>query len=268
MATKGPFLRRQRQDRTIILTLDRPPVNALSLDVLDELEQAMAACGRDTRTRAVIITGSGSRCFAAGADIGALPDLDPAGGLQVNARFQAAFDAVAACPLPVICAINGLALGGGLELALAADIRIAADHAGLGLPEANLGLVPGGGGTQRLPRLIPPSKAKELMWTCRRLNAAEALRLGLVDQVVAGDELLPAAVSMAAAIAQRGPMAVRAIKAAIDGGLQLSLAAGLQLERELAAGRFGSAEAHEGIQAFFAKRSPVFADPAASEDPA
>ncbi len=258
MTQQLTFFRLDRQGPIWTYTLDRPPVNALSLEVLSEVELAMAAVRAERDVRAVILTAAGQRCFAAGADIGQMPELDAVGGRALDERFQSAFQTVADCPVPVIAAVNGLALGGGLELALACDIRLAAEHAAFGLPEAMLGLIPGGGGTQRLPRLIPPGMAKLMMFSGRRLGAAAAQQLGLVEAVVPADRLLAEALALAGEIAARGPAAVRAIKAAVNGGLEQSLTAGLALELDQAGVLFGTSEAREGIGAFLAKRTPAF----------
>ncbi len=254
----GEFFRVERSGHVAVVTLDRPPVNALSLGVLAELEEVMADLNAAGDVRAVILTATGEKFFAAGADINQLPELDGPTGRQLNHRFQTAFNQVAAFPQPVIAAVNGLALGGGSELALAADIRIASERASFGLPEARLGLIPGGGGTQRLPRLLPPGKAKELMFTGRRLSAAEALQWGLVEQVVPPAELLPVAIALAEEIARQAPVAVRMIKAAVNGGLDRPLAAGLQWELDCSVKCFESWDFREGVRAFLEKRPPEF----------
>lgn len=252
------FFRLERQNGVAILTLDRPPVNALSLEVLAELQVTLAALRQDADVRVVILTATGEKFFAAGADIKQLPELDAVSGRELNQQFHAAFDAVAAFPAPVIAALNGLALGGGTEMALAADIRIASERAVIGLPEARLGLIPGGGGTQRLPRIVGPGRAKQLMFTGKRLTAGEALQWGLVEKVVPPAELMSAALAMAEEIGKMGPVAVRMIKAAVDGGLDRSLAEGLQLELDCSAECFGSSDFREGVGAFLEKRPPAF----------
>ncbi len=261
MPQAGPHVEYERRGHILLLTLHRPPVNALNYEVLEEIRSAMKAAAEDPSVRVVVLTARGNRVFAAGADIKELPHLDSVRGQAINARFQGAFDAVAACPVPVICALNGLALGGGLELAMACDILLAAENASFGLPEAALGLIPGGGGTQRLPRLIPPGKAKEMIFSGRRMGAAEALQYGLVGHVVAAGELLPAALKLGEEIAALGPAAVRAVKAAVNRGLDLPLDQALELELELSSRLFGTEESREGISAFFAKRTPAFSDP-------
>jgi enoyl-CoA hydratase/carnithine racemase len=198
----------------------------------------------------------GERCFAAGADIREMAAADVAAMTARAAGLQAALDRVAAIGKPVAAAITGYALGGGLELALAADVRIAAEQAKLGQPEILLGVMPGAGGTQRLPRLIGPARAKDLVFTGRNVPAAEALALGLVDQVVA--DPYEAARTWLAQFVNGPATALRAAKHAIDRGLSTDLGTGLALERALFAGLFGTADQREGMRAFLAKSTPNF----------
>lgn len=259
MPPAATCLQVQRTGHVAVVTLDRPPANALSLAVLAELTAVTAELAVQPGVHTLVYTAAGHRYFCAGAEINGLAELDPAGGREINRRFQSTFDAIAGCPKPTICAVNGMALGGGLEWALACDVRIAAAGATFGLPEAALGLIPGGGGTQRLPRLVSPGKAKELMFSGRRIDSAEALRIGLVETVVPDGQALPEALALANRIAGGSPGAMAAIKAAVDRGLACSLADGLSLELEISAGRFGTPEAREGITAFLEKRKPRFA---------
>jgi enoyl-CoA hydratase/carnithine racemase len=197
-----------------------------------------------------VVLYGGDRLFAAGADIKALAAMGPDEARGWNRALQRTFDEVARLPMPVIAAVTGYALGGGLELALCADYRIAADDAVLGQPEVLLGIMPGSGGTQRLTRLIGPSRAKNLLMTGRRVRADEALRLGLVDEVVPAGETFDAALRYAKQLADGPAAALEAIKTAVDHGADIGLSAGLALERSLFAGVFGTADAATGIRSF------------------
>ena len=200
----------------------------------------------------------GERCFAAGADIREMAEADFVAMTARATRLQDALNRVAAIGKPVVAAITGYALGGGLELALAADVRIAGESAKLGQPEIMLGVIPGAGGTQRLPRLIGPSRAKDLVFSGRNVLAEEALRIGLVDQVVPDGEVRSAAAEWAARFVVGPAVALRAAKQAIDQGLNADLATGLSVERALFAGLFGTADQREGMRAFLAKEKPSF----------
>ena len=200
-----------------------------------------------TKVKAVVVTGAG-KAFAAGADISEFGDQDA--GREISAGFRAAFDAVAAIPRPVIAAVHGVALGGGMELALACDLRIAADSARLGQPEILLGVIPGAGATQRLPRLVGRARAKELIWSGRQVKAEEAHAIGLVDRVVPADELLQAAVSWAAELARGAVVAMGMAKRVIDAGLDVDVAAGLDLETDAFAEVFGTDDAKTGVRSF------------------
>jgi enoyl-CoA hydratase/carnithine racemase len=246
-----PFVHVERRpDGVALVRLDRPKANALSVDVLGQIYSAASAL-HDDPPGAVVLWG-GRRIFAAGAEIAELAD-DGAG--TVGAGFHRALAALASVPRATIAAINGYALGGGLELALACDFRVCAEDSTLGLPEVLLGLLPGGGGTQRLPRLIGSSRAKDLIMMGRQVPAAEALAIGLVNRVAAPDEVLEAALEWAATLA-RGPLVAHGLaKGAIDGGLDGTLAAGLaaELEAFTAVGR--TEDAARGI-ASFAEHGP------------
>ncbi|MCX4767723.1 enoyl-CoA hydratase-related protein [Streptomyces sp. NBC_01275] len=229
--------------------LDHPPMNAF-----DSLQrEALSACARrladDDAVRAVVLYG-GERLFAAGADIKALAAMRPEEVRGWNRALQRTFDEIARLPMPVVAAVTGYALGGGMELALAADYRVAADDAILGQPEVQLGIMPGSGGTQRLVRLIGPSRAKNLLMTGRRVGAEEALRLGLVDEVVRPDAVLDTALGYARRLAEGPPAALEAIKEAVDHGGDVGLSAGLALERSLFTGVFGTQDAAAGIRSF------------------
>ncbi|MBW3555670.1 MAG: enoyl-CoA hydratase/isomerase family protein [Actinobacteria bacterium] len=236
----------RRADGVAVVRLDHPKMNALSRRLLQELAQVAAELVADP-PGAVVVWG-GERIFAAGADIGEFGG--PAVATEVAGAFAAALDAVAAIPRIVIAAVNGYALGGGCELALACDFRVVADNARLGQPEILLGIIPGGGGTQRLPRLVGAARAKELIVSGRQVDAEEALRIGLADRVVAAGDVFEAASAWAADVA-RGPVLAHAlVKQAIDAGADLPLPAGLELERELFARAFATEDAGTGIRSF------------------
>ena len=243
-----------------VLRLDRPRVhNALNAALLEELDAALARAVTTSSVRAVVITGSGDRAFSAGADLDELAGLSSERAHDVLSAGQQVISRVAACPLPVIAAVNGLALGGGFELALAATLPVLAEHATLGLPEAGLGLIPGYGGTQRLVRAVGPRVAAHTMITGQRLTAARAHELGLTPLPPVGDgSVLDVALDVAEEIATCGPRAVRSILTAIRASGDANAEVGLALESALAGLSTGSAEAAEGIAAFREKRRPDF----------
>jgi enoyl-CoA hydratase/carnithine racemase len=240
-----------------VIRLARPPMNALNTQVQEELRAAAEAADTDDSVHAVIVYG-GDKVFAAGADIKEMAGMRYADMSTRAPQLSSAFDAIAQIGKPVIAAITGFALGGGCELALACDIRICADDAKLGQPEIKLGIIPGAGGTQRLPRLVGPAKAKELIFTGRMVDAEEAKRIGLVDDVVPAAEVFAAARKFAEVFAAGPPRALRAAKQAVDTGLELDLSAGLAWESQLFAGLFATEDAHEGMSAFTEKRKPGF----------
>lgn len=240
-----------------VIRLARPPMNALSTQVQEELRSAAIAADNDADVHAVIVYG-GEKVFAAGADIKEMADMDFNTMSRRAPDLSSAFDAVASIGKPVIAAITGVALGGGCELALSCDIRICADDAKLGQPEIKLGLIPGAGGTQRLPRLIGPARAKELIFTGRTVDAEEAQRIGLVDDVVPAAEVFDAAQRLAQVFTGGPARALRAAKQAVDTGLELELSSGLAWESQLFAGLFATHDAHEGMNAFRDKRAPEF----------
>jgi len=240
----------RRPDGVALIRLDRPKANALSAAVLGQLQAAAAGLCEDP-PGAVVLWG-GRLIFAAGADI---VELDESGAAAVGANFAAALGALAAVPRATIAAVNGYALGGGLELALACDFRVCGENAHFGLPEVLLGVIPGGGGTQRLPRLIGASRAKELIFTGRQMRAEEALAIGLVNRVVAPDFVLESALAWAAELAG-GPLVAHGLaKAAVDRGLDGTLADGLAIEREAFAAAARTEDAARGI-ASFAEHGP------------
>jgi enoyl-CoA hydratase/carnithine racemase len=230
------------------IRLNRPPVNALNDQVTEELAEAARAAAAD-EVRAVIIYG-GEKVFAAGADITVMAEAGYAEMAARGVRLQGAVNLLAALGKPVVAAITGYALGGGMEVALAADFRVAGERARLGQPEILLGIMPGAGGTQRLPRLIGPAKAKDLVFSGRMVNADEALRIGLVDRVVPDDSVYQAAVDMVQRYATGPALALRAAKQAIDAGLGVDLATGLELERVQFAALFGTEDQRAGMRSF------------------
>lgn len=233
------------------LRLDRPPMNALSAQVQEEIRAAAAQLSADAAVRAVVVYG-GPKVFAAGADVKEMATMSYQDMVVHVGRLQSAFSAVAQIPKPTIAAITGYALGGGLELAMCADFRIAGDNARLGQPEILLGIIPGAGGTQRLPRLVGPARAKDLCFTGRHVRADEALRIGLVDRVVPPDEVHAAALEMARRYAAGPAYALRAAKQAIDEGLEVPLETGLAIERHLFAGLFATEDRQIGMDSFVA----------------
>ncbi|WP_405863461.1 enoyl-CoA hydratase-related protein [Streptomyces sp. NBC_01515] len=231
------------------IRLDRPPMNALDVATQDRLKELAEEASRRDDVRAVVVYG-GEKVFAAGADIKEMQRMDHAGMVVRSRALQESFTAVARIPKPVVAAITGYALGGGCELALCADFRIAADNAKLGQPEILLGLIPGAGGTQRLARLIGPSKAKDLIFTGRMVKADEALELGLVDRLVPAADVYTEAHAWAARLAQGPAIALRAAKEAIDTGLETDIETGLAVERTWFAGLFATEDRERGMRSF------------------
>jgi enoyl-CoA hydratase len=242
-----------------VLFVNRPEVlNALNRETLGEIEQAARAFREDAGQRALVVTGAGEKSFISGADINELAVLDPRGAEDISRFGQGVLDVLEGSPKPVIAAVNGYAFGGGCELALACHMRLASENAVFGLPEVSLGIIPGYGGTQRLPRLVGLGRALEIMLSARRVKADEAERIGLVNRVVPREQLLDTAIQLAESILKNGPLAVTALLEAANRGLQLPLADGLWLE----SGRFGilaaSQDMHEGLKAFIEKRPAKF----------
>jgi enoyl-CoA hydratase len=242
------FLSLERHDDGVaLLTLQRPPLNALSRALLTDIAEAAEGLAADPAVKAVVVTGAG-KVFAAGADISEFGD--EAAAREIGRLFRRALDAIESIPRPVIAALHGFALGGGLELAMACDLRIAADSTRVGQPEILLGIIPGGGGTQRLTRLVGPARAKEIVWSGRQVRTDEARSIGLIDKVVPADELLHAALKWAADLGKGAVVAMGLAKRAIDRGLDGSLAAGLDLELECFVESFGTEDAATGVQSF------------------
>jgi enoyl-CoA hydratase len=242
-----------------VLTVNRPKaLNALNAATLDELAHALARIAEDTAVLALLITGGGDKAFIAGADIAAMRDMSALEAHAFSELGQRVMQAIEALPIPVIALVNGYALGGGCELALACDWIIASERAAFGQPEVNLGIPPGFGGTQRLARLVGRACALELITTGRQIKADEALRMGLVNDVVPGDQLTAKGLDVARLIAAKAPVAVRVAKQAVQRGLDVDLASGCMLETSLFAVAFGTADRKEGMTAFLEKRAPKF----------
>ncbi|MDX2759243.1 MULTISPECIES: enoyl-CoA hydratase/isomerase family protein [Streptomyces] len=231
------------------IRLDRPPMNALDIATQDRLKELAEEATRRDDVRAVVLYG-GEKVFAAGADIKEMQAMDHAAMVVRSRALQDSFSAVARIPKPVVAAVTGYALGGGCELALCADYRIAGENAKLGQPEILLGVIPGAGGTQRLSRLVGPSRAKDLIFTGRMVKADEALVLGLVDRVVPADEVYTAAHEWAARLARGPAIALRAAKESIDAGLETDLETGLAIERNWFAGLFATEDRERGMRSF------------------
>ncbi|MEU5702614.1 enoyl-CoA hydratase/isomerase family protein [Streptomyces aurantiacus] len=231
------------------IRLDRPPMNALDVATQDRLKELAEEATRREDVRAVILYG-GEKVFAAGADIKEMQGMDHAAMVVRSRALQDSFSAVTRIPKPVVAAVTGYALGGGCELALCADFRIAADNAKLGQPEILLGLIPGAGGTQRLSRLIGPSRAKDLIFTGRMVKADEALSLGLVDRVVPAADVYAEAHAWAAKLAKGPALALRAAKESIDAGLETDIETGLAIERNWFAGLFATEDRERGMRSF------------------
>jgi len=248
----------QKEGKIAIFTINRPKaMNAMNLEAIKELHQVMTDFRDDPDLWVGIITGAGEKVFCAGADI---KDTIPFLKEHRDSPWAMPVTPMRGLALwkPLIAAINGMALGGGLEIALACDIRIASEEARFGTPEVTLGVIPGSGGTQRLPRMIPWCKAAEILFIGRPIDAQEAYRIGLVNKVVPQGEVLPTAMKWAGAICQAGPLAVRAAKEAMTRGASMTLEEGLELENSLMAYLLGTEDSAEGIAAFREKRKPVF----------
>lgn len=246
-------------DRIATVTLNRPEaLNAFNTAQLNDLLAAVREIRDNADVRCVIVTGAGDRAFAAGADIKEMAELSPSAGLAFGRLGHAVTKGLAELPQPTIAAVNGFAIGGGCELALAADIRLASERAVFAQPEVSLGILPGWGATQRLPRLIGPGLAAELILSGRRVNAEEALRIGLVNAVYPADQLRPEAHALAQTIAANSPRAIRAAKQALAVAFASSVASGLDSELALFGACFGTADQREGMRAFIEKRPATF----------
>ncbi len=245
----GEFVRLEVEDGVGTIRIDRPKMNALNVQVQEEIRAAAAEATERDDVRAVVVYG-GERVFAAGADIKEMADMSYADMVARSGPLQSALSAVARIPKPVVAAVTGYALGGGCELALCADIRIAAEDATLGQPEILLGIIPGAGGTQRLTRLVGPSKAKDIVFTGRFVKADEALRIGMVDKLVPADKVYDEALAWARQFTNAAAMALRAAKETVDRGLEVDLETGLEIERAQFAALFATEDRSIGMKSF------------------
>jgi enoyl-CoA hydratase len=254
-----PFVILERRDSFAIIRLNRPEkLNALSREMILDLSEIFTNFRDDSDLRAIILTGAGDQAFCAGTDIIELAELDKDSAREVSERGQELCNLIEECGVPVIGAINGIAAGGGCELALACHLRVASANAQFSLPETKLGIVPAYGGTQRLSREIGYGRALDIMLTGKTVGATEALQFGLINRIAPAGEALAAAESLAGEIARLAPLAIRACLEAVIRGTELPLAEGLALEAKLFSGLFATEDVREGTRAFFEKRSPRF----------
>ncbi|HEX3606630.1 MAG TPA: enoyl-CoA hydratase-related protein [Candidatus Dormibacteraeota bacterium] len=244
----------QIEGRVALVTIDHPPANAISQAVVEGLRAAVAGASADGNLRALVITGAGTRFFAAGADVSEFPNV----GGSVAQGGQALTLEIENSPLATIAAINGMAFGGGCEIALACDVRIAARTARLGQPEINLGIIPGWGGTQRLVRVVGQGRAMPLLLSGDPVDAETALSIGLVSQLTEPEELVGTALALADRLAAKAPLALAATKRVVLEGMTLPIAEALEVERREFAGLFDTADAREGVTAFLEKRKPAW----------
>ncbi|WP_213520910.1 enoyl-CoA hydratase-related protein [Nonlabens sp.] len=247
------------ENKITTITINRPhKLNALNKETIEELSQAISAAEEDVDTRVIILTGSGEKAFVAGADISEFADYSPDEGKRLAGKGQESlFDAIENCSTPVIAAVNGFALGGGLELAMAAHFRVASDNAKLGLPEVSLGVIPGYGGTQRLPQLVGKGRAMEMIMTAGMIDAATAHSYGLVNHVVTLEELIPTCEKLASKIMRNSPMAISAAIDAVNAGY-IDGTDGYQVEIDNFGSCFGTDQFTEGTTAFLEKRKAAF----------
>lgn len=250
------FVNVEQQGAVAVLTIDRPKaLNALNPEVLADLKAAFEGIDQNT-ARCVVLTGAGDKSFVAGADIGSMSTMTKAEGEAFGKLGNDIFLMIENFPLPVIAAVNGFALGGGCELAMSCDIRVCSDNAMFGQPEAGLGITPGFGGTQRLPRIVGLGMAKQLLYTARNIDAGEALRIGLVNAVVPQAELMDTVLKMASTIAKNAPIAVRACKQAVNEGMQVSIDKAVEIEEKLFGGCFETHDQVEGMACFLSREKP------------
>lgn len=249
----------KKENGIVIITLNRPEAaNALSVQLLEDLRDALLACKFDQTVRCIVITGTGEKAFCAGADLKERVGMDPVQVRKTVALIRDTINSLESLPQPVIAAVNGVAFGGGTELALACDLRIASESAKFGLTETSLGIIPGAGGTQRLPRLIGKGRAKELIFTARRIDAREALELGLVEYTVPAGCLMDKAMDIGGQIVRNGPIAVQQAKFAIDKGYDVDLNTGLAIEQNAYEITIPTKDRLEGLRAFKEKRAPIY----------
>ncbi|MDQ3472912.1 MAG: enoyl-CoA hydratase-related protein [Acidobacteriota bacterium] len=253
------FIDLERQDGVAIVRLNRPEkLNSLTGEMILSLCDQFREFASDSSLRALILTGTGEKAFCVGTDISELAECDKAEALKISRRGQALCDLIEHCPVPVIAALNGMAVGGGCELALACHIRLATANVRFSLPETRLGIMPGYGGTQRMPREVGRARALEIMLGGREVSAADAERLGLINRVVDAADLLTEAQSIVQDIARLAPLAIRACLESVRIGLELPLEEGLAIEQRLFADLFATSDMREGTRAFLEKRPPVF----------
>lgn len=252
------FLTCDIEQHVAVVTINRPPVNPLNSKVFKELVTIFNELEENSQVRVIILTGSGEKAFVAGADINEMADLNLVGMMNMNRVSREAFSKIENASKPVIAAINGLALGGGLELALACDLRICSEKAKFAFPEVGLGIIPGGGGTQRLQKIVGQGIAKELLYFGDMFDANRALELHIVNKVVPGEELLATAKQWAEKLAQKPPVALRMLKIAVNAGSNADLETGLTLEASSFANAFSTEDRKEGLKAFVEKRKPVY----------
>lgn len=253
------FVSLEKVDRVAVVTIDNPPLNVLSKPVTQQLGETFAKIAQDRDVIVALLTGTGQKAFMAGADITEFPESIGKPGMKEKIlETHRVFNQIERMPKPVIAVLNGITFGGGCELALACDLRIAEAHAQIGLPEIKLGLFPGGGGTQRLPRLIGEAKAKELMFLGEPIDANEAEKIGLVNKVVSSGDGLSAALKAANKMSSYSLQALSRIKAAVNQGLDLTIDQGLDVEADLFDEVFQTKDVEEGVRAFIEKRKPSF----------
>ena len=259
MAENQSIVRVERREGVVVVTLNRPEtMNAINSGMLDALTKAVDSVRFDPEIRVIVITGAGEKAFCAGADLKERREMPEIRVKEFLHTLRRLFSDIEALNKPVISAINGFALGGGTEMALACDIRIASLNASMGLTETRLAVIPGGGGTQRLPRIIGKAKAKELIFTGRRVDAREALDIGLVNQICEPHLLMDESMNMARMICEAGPIAIEQAKFAIDAGFETDLATGLGIESNAYRVTIPTQDRLEGISAFLEKRKPVY----------
>ncbi|MGM8366543.1 enoyl-CoA hydratase [Virgibacillus sp. W0181] len=247
------------ENHVAIMTINRPDAaNAMSTDMLDQMNEHVHTISENTAARSLIVTGAGRKVFCAGADLKERKKMTDKQVLKTVRHIGRTITSIENLDIPVIAAINGAAFGGGLELALACDIRIAADHAKMGLTETALAIIPGAGGTQRLPRLIGSGQAKRLIYTAARIDAEEATKIGLIEQAVNHEELVDTAVNMAKIIATNGPIALKQAKLAINKGMQMDINTGIEFEHLCYKETLHTRDRIEGLKAFKEKRNPVY----------
>jgi enoyl-CoA hydratase len=252
------FLQYEVENQVAVVYINRPPLNPLNTKVFHELYSLIGELEANRNVGAIVIAGKGEKAFVAGADIHEMLDLDLAEMMEMNKISRAAFSKIESASKPVIAAINGLALGGGCELALVCDLRICSDKAKFAFPEVNLGIIPGGGGTQRLQRIVGQGVAKELLYFGEMIDARRALDIHLVNKVVPSDQLLPAAKEWAEKLAQKPAIALRMLKEAVNTGVNVDLQSGLTVESACFGNTFATEDRKEGMRAFAEKRKPVF----------